>query len=121
MDFLSSCTKLKVLNVADTDVKYIDAVANNMFIPQIINTVVTCEKFIPNNWWCKCCLSAWNGGCPLSNLLIIANDVSKIGIPKIVIGIKNEINAGPLNSNKVITAIINPINVAQSPANILAG
>ena len=62
-----------------------------------------------------------NGGSPFSNLLIIANKVSSIGIAKIDTGTKNEINAGPLNSSKVIIPIINPINVAQSPANILAG
>ena len=53
-------------------------------------------------------------------LLIIANKVSSIGIPNIVTGTKNDINAGPLNSSNVITAIINPINVAPSPANIFA-
>ena len=34
---------------------------------------------------------------------------------------KKDIKAGPLNSNNVITAIINPIKVAPSPANIFAG
>lgn len=57
----------------------------------------------------------------MSNLLIIANNVSNIGMLSIDIGTKKEINAGPLNSSKVITAIINPIKVAQSPAKILAG
>ena len=68
-----------------------------------------------------CSLSALNGGWPLNNLLIIANKVSSIGILNIDIGTKNDINAGPLNSSNVIIAIINPRNVAQSPANILAG
>ena len=51
----------------------------------------------------------------------MANKVSSIGILKIETGIKNEIRAGPLNSNSVITAIMKPIYVAQSPAKILAG
>ena len=52
---------------------------------------------------------------------MIANKVSKIGIPRIVNGTKNDIKAGPLNSSNVIIEIINPMNVAQSPAKIVAG
>ena len=42
-------------------------------------------------------------------------------VPNIVTGTKNDISAGPLNSSKVITPIMKPMNVAQSPANIFAG
>ena len=52
---------------------------------------------------------------------MIANRVSSIGIPNIVTGTKKEISAGPLNSKRVMTLIMNPMNVAQSPANIFAG
>ena len=62
----------------------------------MIKTVVVSEKFIPNNWWWRCSLSASNGGFPFNNLLIIANNVSRIGIPNIVTGTKNA------NSDKIV-------------------
>ena len=52
---------------------------------------------------------------------MIAKDVSKIGIPKIIKGTNKDVKAAPLNSSKVIMEIINPIKVAESPANIFAG
>ena len=87
----------------------------------MISTVVRCEKFMPNNWWWKCCLSALNIGCPFKVLRIIANTVSNIGNPKIIIGTNSEVSAVPLKPNNDITAIIKPINWVQSPANIVAG
>ena len=52
---------------------------------------------------------------------MIANKVSKIGIAKIDTGTKKDIKAGPLNSSNVIIAMMNPMKVAPSPANIFAG
>ena len=52
---------------------------------------------------------------------MIANKVSSIGIPKIIRGTNKLVKAGPLNSRRVITAIIKPKYMAQSPQNILAG
>ena len=66
-------------------------------------------------------MSAENIGCLFNALLIIANNVSSIGIASIASGTNNDINAGPLNSSNVITDIMNPKNVEQSNAKIFAG
>ena len=49
-------------------------------------------------------MSAEKIGFPFNVRLIIANNVSNIGIAKIVIGTKKEVSAGPLNSNREIIA-----------------
>ena len=59
---------------------------------------------------------------PFNALLIIANNVSKIGIAKIRSGIIIEVIVTFLNPKSAIIAIINPKNIEPlSPINILAG
>ena len=51
------------------------------------------------NWWCICSLSAWSIFCPFNFLLIIANDVSRIGTASKNIGIIRDVNLITVNEN----------------------
>ena len=56
------------------------------------SNVLLFDNFL-SNWWCKCSLSAWSIFWPFNFLLIIAHNVSIIGIANINKGIINEDDA----------------------------
>ena len=58
-----------------------------------INTVCFWENPISTSLWCKCPLSAVIGLCPRNIRLIIANNASNNGNPKIKSGTANDITA----------------------------